>query len=227
MVTYCGPMAVVQDRTRLTPPPVSGGRPPRRGGLWWLWLILGLSVLVVAFGAFAGVFIANYQPLQADPGGANAGVFGDVQNVGSFLPPGEDTKLFVGYLAPYQDGKYIELGFTIINREYFPVTVEQIGGVGGEPLRQVSVRVGSDHDFGTTPPSIPATHPFRPFKVTSSTATYVSMRYQYAGCTLRGSGETVEVSNVFVVYRAFGQTYHVFLPLPYSIRVFGRAGCSR
>ncbi len=194
---------------------------PRRRRRWAPVVVAALGVLAVAFGIFAATFVASYQPLQADPGGANSGVTGPVRKLGSFQPPG-DRRPFVAYLAPYRDGRVIGLGFTIVNREWFPVTVLQIGGSGGDPLRQLSVGIGSDRDFGTSPPSQPATSPFRPFTVTGRSATYVLVRYRFVGC----SGDTVLVANVVVTYRAFGVTHRVPLALPYSLRVDGREGCS-
>src|SRR5437660_8269581 len=140
-----------------------GSSTHRRRRLLTTLIVVGL--LLAAFGIFAVSFVASYQPLQADPGGAPSGVTGNVQNLGSYLPPGNaDPTDFVAYLAPpTKTTDSSTSAFTIENREYFPVTVEEVGGLGGAPLRQISVRIGSGSDFGTSPPSQPATHPFRPF----------------------------------------------------------------
>ena len=73
---------------------------------WALGAAIGVAALLLGFATFAAFFVASYQPLEADPGGANSGVYGDVQKVGSFLPPGSAyPKPFVAYLAPYEDGR--------------------------------------------------------------------------------------------------------------------------
>jgi hypothetical protein len=209
---------MVQTKEAVGPPtsPVMGRSPRRRR--WGIRTAAAIIALLVAFGIFAAVFVSSYQPLQVDAGGVASGVTGSVQNLGSFLPPkGDRPAPFVAYLAPYQDGQVISLGFTVINREWFPVTVQQIGSPGGSPLQQLSVRIGSDPD---------ATAAFTPFKAPSNTGTYVVVRYRFVGCSLNGAGETLMTANMPLTYRAFGVSHRVFLPLPYSIRVFGRGGCS-
>jgi hypothetical protein len=196
-------------------PPI--GRSSRRCG-WGIGTAIAFISLLVAFGIFAGVFVSSYQPLQLDAGGVVSGVTGNVQNLGSFLPPeGDRPPPFVAYLAPYQEGQVINLGFTVINREWFPVTVQQIGSPGGEPLQLLSVR------FGTDPSDTAA---FSPFEVLSSTGIYVVVKYRFVGCSLRGPGEVLMSASMPLAYRAFGISHRVFLPLPYSIRVSGHGGCS-
>jgi hypothetical protein len=184
-------------------------------------------VLVLALAIGAGWFLSSYQPLSAGPGGLRPGVTGNVRNVGSFLPPSSgDSAPFVAYQAPYQDGQVIGLRFTVANGEAFPVTVEQIGfgGPSWSVLRQLSVQVGS---LLNAPGPAPAHFtPFRPFAISNQAPVYIVVKLQFLGCSLHGPGETVMLSSVPVTYRSFGITHHAVLPLPYSIRVFGRGGCN-
>jgi hypothetical protein len=138
---------------------------------------------------------------------------------------------FTAYDVRYHNGKWLEYGFTLVNEAPFPVIVDQIVSPGpGDPLAVVSVSISATGGaFGPAPPDQMIA--FHPFSLPSHDARFVLIRERFSGCSLDGNyADGVEwATTPSVKYRfnlrLFTAHRTDFLPLAYSVHVWGHAGC--
>ncbi len=207
---------------------------PRHGRRWLRILVGSVGVLLVA-ASVGTVWFANthYDPVRANHGG----VFSTVRAQGGHttrldaLEPNSGGRPIVAVGVPYRDGQWLEYGFTLVNDSPFTVRVDQIGELGStDPLEFVSLSINDPAvpAFGPGPPARMVA--FRPFELTPHGARYALIRFQFHGCSLKTPDEYVTFAEQLVGLRIdFGPwSVHrsALLPLPYSVKIAGNAGCA-
>src|SRR5438270_5228043 len=101
------------------PPPV-GTRPRRR---WPRIVLASFLTMLTAFAAYAGWFLANYQPLTE---GSASGVGRQARDLGFFTSPHSED--FEAYRLVFHDGERFEFALTMRNDGPIGVTVTGVGG---------------------------------------------------------------------------------------------------
>jgi hypothetical protein len=207
------------------------GRPPERRRRWpWIALVSFLIVLA-GFGAYAGWFLSNYQPLSVGGLGFSSGGVTGARDLGSFTSPqGED---FTAYRLVYQPGLTFDESFTLENAGPVGVTILAIDPIdpdSGDPAITSGIRIsrqlhGGDFDTGGK-----YGEPFRPFSLAGHSYRAVTVEKRLVTCRTPsepGGSAASSYSSVRVVYRVLGVTRHTEIPLDYTIElVFPNEGFS-
>ena len=184
-------------------------------------ILVVLSALV-----FSGIFLAQYQPLTMNGGGA---AFVDPRfatRIGDFTPP--DGQPFSAYVVRYEDGLTIRYGMTLYNRGPLPVTITGVGEPECEgcvfPLvfERASVAPARgqfmfDHRHA---------RPLEPFVIEPGAFRYVILEDRFDHCeSYEQAGDGVTFLSVAVRYRTWLVSHEVQLPMPYTLEVRMRNGC--
>jgi hypothetical protein len=193
--------------------------------------MLILSLVVVGAGVTVWFGATQYVPLRANHGGVYSTVrteSGQRTRVEGLDP--SSYRPLVAFDVPYQDGQWMEYGFTLVNDSPFSVTVERLGGSpNDQPLRQVSVSINAPDAALGGPGDPDRMIPFRPFTIPPHQARYVLIRKRFVGCAMTSREELVRFAAQRVGFRVdFGWVSvdrSASLPLPYSVRVSGNEGC--
>ncbi|MFN2543514.1 MAG: hypothetical protein ABR600_02935 [Actinomycetota bacterium] len=208
----------------MTPPRIGGPSDTSapRGRRRWPWLLLATFITILAgFGAWAGLFLKNYQPLSANGAGSSGPVV-----------VGEHR--LTGHLI-YDRGREVRYSFVLRNTGPFPVTILRVGQPGypeccgvSLSIRETEVRVDDvTLPLGTSDAN---TVHFRPFALSREVhhglgrEIVVVSRF---GRHCPGRDELFSYDSIPITWRIFGITRHTTLPLPFEVAVRNPEGCSR
>ena len=172
-------------------------------------MILGVALSV------GGLWLARYQPLSLTSSWVDRRFAVDR---GNFVAP--EGGQFEAFDVNARTGDLVRFAFALQNEGPVGVTVQSIGTIGaGSPLRLISVRVQRPGTEAVVAPKDPSfSEPFRPFSLPPHQERWIVFAERDSLCRVT-PGSSATYLGTPVVFRALGLTRHVFLPLPFTLRV--------
>jgi hypothetical protein len=204
-------------------PPPADWPPPKARRRRWPWILAGsLLIPILSFVAWAGFFLANYQPIGF--GSGSYGIRGTgVRTVGDFTSPKGDS--FRQYRMDYRKSGWFKQGFTLWNHGPVDITIESIELPVAEegPLLPGTVRLGPTSGSYVYLADAPYGQAFQSFRLPADEYRFVEVRFPLADCNYNTSSYTSGFDHFNVRYKVLGVTRHttIYPPLEIEIRNVG------